>query len=181
MVFRVCYNTSKRDRSWPAFIEPCPNENRIFYTAVSLEPEVSAYLDDLTRRMGMNRSWAGVRESDERLRHLREHLGHHPIPLATRRGMYKPIRNSSSQYCCHHPTPYFQTQRSDPSRASNRTGKRCPTGSQKVGPHRIRRRVGCLPIRTRRRRTDCAPSRPALLFDAVVTYFDRIEWEFVVW
>ena len=28
-----------------------------FYTGVSLEPEVSSYLDDLAQRMGMNRSW----------------------------------------------------------------------------------------------------------------------------
>lgn len=28
-----------------------------FYTGVSLEPEVSKYLDDLARRMRMNRSW----------------------------------------------------------------------------------------------------------------------------
>ena len=28
-----------------------------FYTGVSLEPEVSAYLDDLARRMNMSRSW----------------------------------------------------------------------------------------------------------------------------
>jgi predicted transcriptional regulator len=28
-----------------------------FYTGVSLEPEVSSYLDDLARRMGMSRSW----------------------------------------------------------------------------------------------------------------------------
>ena len=28
-----------------------------FYTGVSLEPEVSGYLDDLARRMGMSRSW----------------------------------------------------------------------------------------------------------------------------
>jgi hypothetical protein len=27
------------------------------YTGVSLEPEVSGYLDDLARRMGMSRSW----------------------------------------------------------------------------------------------------------------------------
>ena len=27
------------------------------YTGVSLEPEVSAYLDDLADRMGMSRSW----------------------------------------------------------------------------------------------------------------------------
>ena len=31
--------------------------SRRFYTGVSLEPEVSNYLDDLARRMGMNRSW----------------------------------------------------------------------------------------------------------------------------
>ena len=28
-----------------------------FYTGVSLEPEVTVYLDDLAGRMGMNRSW----------------------------------------------------------------------------------------------------------------------------
>ena len=28
-----------------------------FYTGVSLEPDVSAYLDDLAQRMGMSRSW----------------------------------------------------------------------------------------------------------------------------
>lgn len=28
-----------------------------FYTGVSLEPEVSGYLDDLARRMGLSRSW----------------------------------------------------------------------------------------------------------------------------
>ena len=28
-----------------------------FYTGVSLEPEVSEYLNDLARRMRMNRSW----------------------------------------------------------------------------------------------------------------------------
>jgi metal-responsive CopG/Arc/MetJ family transcriptional regulator len=28
-----------------------------FRTGVSLEPEVTEYLDDLARRMGMNRSW----------------------------------------------------------------------------------------------------------------------------
>jgi hypothetical protein len=28
-----------------------------FYTGVSLEPEVSDYLNDLSRRMGMSRSW----------------------------------------------------------------------------------------------------------------------------
>ncbi len=28
-----------------------------FYTGVSLEPEVTSYLDDLARRMGMSRSW----------------------------------------------------------------------------------------------------------------------------
>ena len=28
-----------------------------FYTGVSLEPEVSDYLDDLAERMGMSRSW----------------------------------------------------------------------------------------------------------------------------
>ncbi len=32
------------------------NKNR-FYTGVSLEPEVSTYLDDLAGRMGMSRSW----------------------------------------------------------------------------------------------------------------------------
>ncbi len=32
------------------------NKNR-FYTGVSLEPEVSSYLDDLAVRMGMSRSW----------------------------------------------------------------------------------------------------------------------------
>jgi predicted transcriptional regulator len=31
-------------------------QNR-FYTGVSLEPEVSRYLDDLAGRMGMSRSW----------------------------------------------------------------------------------------------------------------------------
>ena len=33
-----------------------PKKNR-FYTGVSLEPQVSEYLDDLARRMGMSRSW----------------------------------------------------------------------------------------------------------------------------
>ena len=28
-----------------------------FYTGVSFEPEVSDYVNDLARRMGMNRSW----------------------------------------------------------------------------------------------------------------------------
>ncbi|HEX3357882.1 MAG TPA: CopG family transcriptional regulator [Tepidisphaeraceae bacterium] len=28
-----------------------------YYTGVSLEPEVTRYLDDLSRRMRMNRSW----------------------------------------------------------------------------------------------------------------------------
>lgn len=28
-----------------------------FYTGVSLEPEVSDYLNDLAKRMGMSRSW----------------------------------------------------------------------------------------------------------------------------
>ena len=28
-----------------------------YYTGVSLEPEVSAYLDDLAKRMRMSRSW----------------------------------------------------------------------------------------------------------------------------
>ena len=28
-----------------------------FYTGVSLEPQVSEYLNDLARRMGMSRSW----------------------------------------------------------------------------------------------------------------------------
>ena len=28
-----------------------------FYTGVSLEPEISSYLDDLAQRMGMSRSW----------------------------------------------------------------------------------------------------------------------------
>jgi metal-responsive CopG/Arc/MetJ family transcriptional regulator len=28
-----------------------------FYTGVSLEPEIVEYLDDLTQRMGMSRSW----------------------------------------------------------------------------------------------------------------------------
>ncbi|MDP9174769.1 MAG: ribbon-helix-helix domain-containing protein [Planctomycetota bacterium] len=31
-------------------------QNR-FYTGVSLEPETYEYLNDLARRMGMNRSW----------------------------------------------------------------------------------------------------------------------------
>lgn len=31
--------------------------SRRVYTGVSLEPNVSTYLDDLARRMGMNRSW----------------------------------------------------------------------------------------------------------------------------
>jgi hypothetical protein len=31
--------------------------NSRFYTGVSLEPEVSAYLDDLAQRMRMSRSW----------------------------------------------------------------------------------------------------------------------------
>lgn len=30
---------------------------RKYYTGVSLEREVTAYLDDLSQRMGMNRSW----------------------------------------------------------------------------------------------------------------------------
>jgi predicted DNA-binding protein len=28
-----------------------------YYTGVSLEPEVADYLNDLSQRMGMNRSW----------------------------------------------------------------------------------------------------------------------------
>ena len=32
-------------------------KNTRFYTGVSLEPEVSNYLDDLACRMGMSRSW----------------------------------------------------------------------------------------------------------------------------
>jgi len=32
-------------------------KNSRFYTGVSLEPEVSAYLDDLAHRMRMSRSW----------------------------------------------------------------------------------------------------------------------------
>ena len=32
-------------------------KNSRFYTGVSLEPEVSAYLDDLAQRMRMSRSW----------------------------------------------------------------------------------------------------------------------------
>ena len=32
------------------------NKGNRFYTGVSLEPEVSDYLNDLSRRMGMNRS-----------------------------------------------------------------------------------------------------------------------------
>jgi len=32
-------------------------KNNRYYTGVSLEPGVSAYLDDLAQRMGMNRSW----------------------------------------------------------------------------------------------------------------------------
>ncbi len=32
-------------------------EPRKYYTGVSLEHEVTEYLDDLARRMGMNRSW----------------------------------------------------------------------------------------------------------------------------
>lgn len=32
-------------------------KNTRFYTGVSLEPEVSSYLDDLAGRMGMSRSW----------------------------------------------------------------------------------------------------------------------------
>lgn len=34
-----------------------PNKSNRFYTGVALEPEVVGYLNDLTRRMGMNRSW----------------------------------------------------------------------------------------------------------------------------
>lgn len=34
-----------------------PTKSKRFYTGVSLEPEVSEYLNDLARRMGMNRSW----------------------------------------------------------------------------------------------------------------------------
>ena len=33
------------------------NKKSRFYTGVSLEPEVSAYLDDLAQRMRMSRSW----------------------------------------------------------------------------------------------------------------------------
>jgi len=36
--------------------KPITKSNRV-YTGVSLEPEVSAYLDDLAGRMGMSRSW----------------------------------------------------------------------------------------------------------------------------
>lgn len=32
-------------------------KSKRFYTGVSLEPEVTQYLDGLSRRMGMNRSW----------------------------------------------------------------------------------------------------------------------------
>ena len=34
-----------------------PRKKSRFYTGVSLEPEVSLYLDDLADRMRMNRSW----------------------------------------------------------------------------------------------------------------------------
>jgi predicted transcriptional regulator len=34
-----------------------PNKRSNYYTGVSLEPEVSDYLDDLANRMRMNRSW----------------------------------------------------------------------------------------------------------------------------
>lgn len=34
-----------------------PKKSSRYYTGVSLEPEVSAYLDDLATRMRMNRSW----------------------------------------------------------------------------------------------------------------------------
>jgi predicted transcriptional regulator len=33
------------------------NKSTRFRTGVSLEPEVTTYLDNLARRMGMNRSW----------------------------------------------------------------------------------------------------------------------------
>ena len=33
------------------------NSSNRYYTGVSLEPEIIAYLDDLAGRMGMNRSW----------------------------------------------------------------------------------------------------------------------------
>jgi hypothetical protein len=34
-----------------------PEKINRFYTGVSFEPPVAAYLDDLSLRMGMNRSW----------------------------------------------------------------------------------------------------------------------------
>ena len=34
-----------------------PKSQTRFYTGVSLEPEIIEYLDDLTQRMGMSRSW----------------------------------------------------------------------------------------------------------------------------
>ncbi len=34
-----------------------PKKKHRFYTGVSFEPEVSAYLDELAVRMGMSRSW----------------------------------------------------------------------------------------------------------------------------
>ncbi len=34
-----------------------PKKNSRFYTGVSLEADVSNYLDDLACRMGMSRSW----------------------------------------------------------------------------------------------------------------------------
>jgi len=36
---------------------PQKKKSTRYYTGVSLEPEVSAYLDDLASRMRMNRSW----------------------------------------------------------------------------------------------------------------------------
>jgi hypothetical protein len=34
-----------------------PPKSHRFYTGVSFEPEVADYLNDLSKRMGMNRSW----------------------------------------------------------------------------------------------------------------------------
>ena len=55
----VCYNDQQRHRLRSAFQYNMPNQTKSnrFRTGVSLEPEVTVYLDDLAHRMGMSRSW----------------------------------------------------------------------------------------------------------------------------
>jgi hypothetical protein len=53
----ACYTGASDAANGSLHILLMSAKTKRFYTGVSLEPEVGEYLNDLSRRMGMNRSW----------------------------------------------------------------------------------------------------------------------------